>query len=164
MARTYLRIQDDYIVLSNPYLNSDKYRWLEVISTNPKNKLPYLKAVKVNNDGASDGIYADFGAFGKFVENKGKLFWKGEKAYNEHPYEIAIVLGNSFAGNRVLVYGENIGEEFAQVPAYYHEGSGCIINPVPNVEHKLLIEKPSYKIIHNITMAEKKYYLNQHQL
>lgn len=133
---------------------------LKTISINPNNPLPYVE--KEATPEATSCFSTKFGTLGYYQHLYNTsvvpdLLWKNIKNYDEHEYEIAVVLVVN--GDKITVYGEKTDKEIDVVC-----DKNNILTPFavkPEVGHEMLLkQKPGvpevWNIVHNITLAKLK--------
>ena len=128
--------------------------WIEYkyISINNNTKMPYQKtSLDINN--SKD---LRFGDLFEIVNDKLILNHK----YNEHRYDVVVVLDTDKVNQKLLVFGNKIGQQIIDKKLNTgYDFTFC------ERGDKLLIEKHGfggdYQIVHNITQAKMKYDMKQ---
>jgi hypothetical protein len=160
--KDHLLYSCEHIILRKVISDIKKFL-LTTISTDPANPSPYtMLLVQKSNE-------TDFGALGKYIKTPDGLSWNNLENYGKHEYELVTVL--DIVENKLIIYGENIGEDeirdfnSSKLINGFHERR---FHFLPKPGHKLLIRKHAslggkdYDIIHNITFAKRKWIVDQH--
>ena len=160
MTKEVFLKNDYFIILENKVVARPMY-FLKTISINPNNPLPYIERNAISDD--TSCFSAKFGTLGHYqylhknTSFVSDLHWKDIKNYDEHEYEIAVVLVVN--GDKITVYGEKTDKEIDVVC-----DKNNILTPFavkPEVGHEMLLkQKPgvpeAWDIVHNITLAKLK--------
>lgn len=138
-----------FLIESKPI--NDVFTLYSHVSINGTAIMPYKQSMLQDHEVANNLVFGTL-----FESVAGRNIPR--KYYNEHDYDLAVVLGEDVPNQELLVFGNKIGEQIISKNntinrnyRFYQRGDKLLLHKV----------KKGYEIIHNVSQAMLKYNMQQ---